>query len=166
MEPERSVLDEIFSQSEEELETFMEAISRNVNPEAALSEVGADSEDIDAIRSGKAQEISSPELVTQIIGQIQITHGWDGGDYVWHICTTDMRIPWKVTDHRLCFGVSKVMTDTIPQTCIVDIWLPIPTWEIVEYTFKAMDLRSCWQITEESIAKMNRQLFEVLNTMI
>lgn len=168
MEPERSILDEIFGQSEEDLETFMEAISDQINPDA-WEERGADQSDIERIRhsaaTGESEPIEKPNLTEQIYGKVYMNHGWDGPDYVWHIATTHPKFHWKVNDRRLCYGIAKVMNVVIPNTCEVKIWLPYPNWEIEEYTFKALNLRSYWQVDDKAIENMNTELMKVLETM-
>jgi hypothetical protein len=116
--------------------------------------------------SGEPDQISIPELWDEIKGQILIRHGWHGSDYVWHICTTHHRLNFKISEENLLMLCAKTMSKFIPESVEVKIWLPLADWDIQEYTFKAMDLKSAWQVQEKHIAEINTKLFEVLNTAV
>jgi len=154
----RNLLDDVFGKSEEQIETFVEAISD------AITDPNKD--DIDKIKSGEPDKISAPEFIDQTSGFIRVSHGWHDADYVWHIAPNHIKKPFKISAERVVYGIAKVMNEVIPQDCEVKIWLPYADWDIQEYTFKAMDLRSHWQVSEEAIGKMNLNLFELLNTMV
>ncbi|NDC22605.1 MAG: hypothetical protein EBZ49_00520 [Proteobacteria bacterium] len=153
---EKNILDDIFNTPEEQVETFMEVIKPLVTDPNSFSRV----------TGGQPDQISAPSLVDQVSGWIRIQHGWHGEDYVWHISAHHTKKPFKVSIDRVVYAIAKVMNDVIPQTVEVKIWLPMQDWEIQEITFKAVDLASSWNVSEESINKLNLKLFEVLGTLV
>jgi hypothetical protein len=158
MTKEKNILDDVFSRSEEELETFMEAVKENIGQD--------DMGDFHSKFDDKEIGAETPDYITQESGNIRITHGWHGTDYVWHMSTKHPKIPFKVDAKTMLYTVAKTMNDTIPSSVEVKIWLPLADWDIQEYTFKAVDLKSSWQITQKAIEALNLKLFNVLNTMV
>ena len=158
MNKEKNILDDIFSKTEEEVETFMDAVQASIGED--------DRSDFDSKFDDKEFAVATPEFLMQESGDIRIAHGWHGSDYVWHISTRHPKIPFKVDAKRMLYGVAKTMNDTIPDSVEVKIWLPYADWDIQEYTFKAIDLKSCWQVTGKVIEGMNLKMFNILNTMV
>jgi hypothetical protein len=149
------ILDDIFNAPEEQVETFMEAIKPSVvSPE--FSRMAQDRPD----------QISIPELAEQVSGLIRIQYGYHGEDFVWHICAPHPPRPFKVSDDRVIYAIAKTMNAVIPNTVEVKIWLPMSDWEVREFTFKAMNLKACWNISGKELEQLNIKLFEVLNTLV
>jgi hypothetical protein len=152
---EKSPLEQIFESSDEDVETFVSAISDHIQVDDPF-EAG--------LKNGQPQQIKAPEFVFQQSGPISIEHGWDDLDYVWHIATHPKR-PFKVNEFRLLYAIAKIMNPYIPSECEVKIWRPYAEWDIQEYTFKAMGLKNFWQFKDSDILIINTQLFEVLNSL-
>src|SRR3990172_10677039 len=113
---ERTLLDEIFSAKEEDVETFMEAMRDKIGAED-MSDFGNDGDKFsgNADKSkfnGEKEPISAPDLYDQISGAIKITNGWHGDDYVWHISTANPRQQFKIDGRRLLHAVAKIMNAT------------------------------------------------------
>lgn len=156
MDDNQNILDQVFSTPEEEVQTFMDVIKESVEEADAMREV------VD----GKKADIKAAELRTQQSGYIQITHGWHGEDYVWHICPFEKRKPWKASIERVCYATAQVMNEVIPQEIEVKMWLPYADWDIKEITFKAIGIAECWNVQEKDLRRMTLRLFEVLNTLL
>lgn len=110
--------------------------------------------------------VESPEFKTQEMNAIRISHGWHGSDYVWHISTKHPKIQFKVGQRDLLAVVAKTMNEVVPSNVEVKIWLPFADWDIQEYTFKAIDLKNCWQVSDKAIEGLNIKLFNALNTVV
>ena len=109
-------------------------------------------------------KVGYPDLKEAKDRNIMITFGWDGNDYVWHIGTTHHRVRFSVTEEQMLYTIIKSMNKVIPKTCKVDIFLPSKDWDLKIYTFKAWGLRECWQITEELLNNLLRDLLSQLNS--
>lgn len=156
-----SILDQVFSTPEEEVKTFMEVIKESVSEH----DDNASGDGLEEIINGKVAQINPADLLTQQSGWVQIGHGWHGEDYVWHICPSHAKKSWACENDTVCFAVAKTMNTVIPQDIEVKIWLPYSDWDVKEITFKAIDLKSCWNVTDKEIRKMTIKLFEVLNAL-
>lgn len=150
-----NILDDIFNTSEQDVETFMDVIGDSVQIKT---------DEFAKLFSDKAHQVSDPKLSAQQMANIQIEHGWHGVDYVWHINSHPKR-PFKISQERLVYSIAKVMNKVIPDHIVVNVFTPLADWDIKEYTFKAMDLKSEWSIGDSNIEKLNLELFEVLNTL-
>ena len=155
---EKNILDDVFKTPEEEVETFVEAMSELITD--------PNTSDASRIVHGRPEKISYPELVIQRSGLIGIQHGWDGQNYVWHISPIHPKRPWKVSMDRVVYSIAKTMNTVIPNTTTVNFWLPHQEWEIAEITFKALDLKNVWSISNGDLEEVNKQLFEILNTLV
>lgn len=150
---EKNILDDVFNTPDEQIETFMDVLKSN--------NVVADNR-----FSGTPDQIEAPELIDQTSGFIRIQHGYHGEDYVWHISAFHRQKQFKVSIERVCYAIAKVMNTVIPQTTEVKMWLPMKDWEIDEITFKAMGLKSAWNITAQNLNKLTAEVFVVLNTLV
>ena len=152
---EKSILDDVFGKTEEEVETFMDAIKSQVTVPDKYSRMAEDRPDM----------VSAPEFTDQISGSIRIQSGKHGDDHVWHI-SCDPRKQWKVSLERVCYAVANVMNGVIPSTVRVNIFLPYADWDVQEITFKAIDLGNCWNVSDKVISDMNIKLMTILNTLV
>lgn len=153
----KNILDDVFNTTEEDVETFVEAIGPLIGESDDYSR---------RVASGKPEQVQAPQLVEQTSGFIRIQHGWDGSNYVWHISAWHHQRPFKASIERVMYAIAKIMNAVIPQSVEVKIWPPYQDWDIQEITFKAMDLDDHWSITKKSLDEMNLKLFEVLNTLV
>ena len=62
-------------------------------------------------------------------------------------------------------AIALTMNKVIPNSVEVKIYMPMAEWDIQEYTFKAIDLRNQWNVTEDMIEDLNNSLLEVLNPL-
>lgn len=152
----RNILDAVFGASEEDVTTFMDVMKENEIVASEGDWVTKDSPDYIEVTA---------ELVEQRVGTIQIEHGWHEDNYVWHFSPWHTRKPYRETLERVVYGIAQTMNEVIPQSVEVKIFLPYKDWEIPEVTFKAIDLRSCWNINDVIIADLNEKLFRILNQM-
>jgi hypothetical protein len=158
----QNILDEVFGAQPEQIETFMDAIQEAVQNDLR----GMAADDVDRIRGGQPDRIQVPEQVEQVLGFVRVARGWDGSDYVWHFAPARNQRPWKVEVGRVVYAVARVMNIYIPSSVEVKIWLPYQEWDIKEVTFKAMGLRSIWNVGQQDIDRMSVQCLEVLNTLL
>lgn len=159
MSEEKNLLDDIFNTTDDEVETFMDAIAPLVKD--------AQKDDLGKIAKGEPEQISAPEsLIDQVTKFISIQHGWHDKAYVWHFAPSHPKKPFKYPLDRVVYGIAKAMNDVIPSNVEVKIWLPYADWDIQEITFKAMDLKDEWSVTDAIISKLTEGLFEILNQMV
>ena len=159
----QNLLDDIFSVQPEQLATFMDAIQDAVQND--FKNMQAD--DVEKIKSGEPDRVKPAEQVEQILGFVRVMRGWDGDDYVWHFAPArSQQRPWKVEIGYVVYAVAKVMNIYVPSTVEVKIWLPYEEWDIKEVTFKALGLRSVWNVSQRDIDRMSVQSLEVLNTLL
>lgn len=151
---EKNLLDEVFNTPEEDVSTFADVLKEN--------QVGLDWGEKDA----EAFRVEAPQLVAQISGLIQITHGWDKDTFVLHIEPYHPRRPWAVSENRVMFAIARTMNKYIPSEVKVDMYPPMQDWEIKAYTFKAIDLKKAWNFQESDTEKIVHDLFEVLNALV
>jgi hypothetical protein len=155
-----NILDDVFSTSEKDVGTFMDAIK-----EAIAKDV--DESDLERIKSGKPQGIKAPENLTeQVSGFIRIFRGWHENDYVWHISPAHSKRSWRVSIERVIYAIAKTMNETIPSRVEVKIWKPYADWDIKDITFKAINVRSEWSLSDEDMNTITIRLFEILNTLV
>lgn len=163
----KSLLDDIFSAPEADVESFMDLLEANevvVNKGAATMESIARSAAED-----RPDQISYPELIEQTSRQIRIQHGIHGEDYVWHIAPHNPKrhvTNYKVTVERALYAIAKIMSEYLPAHIQAKIWLPYKDWDIQEITFKALGLNEEWSFDKKLIEKINLKLFETLNTLV
>ena len=159
----RNILDEVFSMDEEEAETFMESVRESY---------GEDDERNIGFDDTEAYGVSTPKLREDTSGYIRILHGptgtsgTDWSDYVWHIAPNHPKKPWKVRPEYLLLAIQKVFSTVVPESSRVWIWSPDPEWEILEWTFRVVDLMHEWSVTIEDIEAMNLKLLEVCNSLV
>lgn len=158
-----NLLENIFSVSDDDAQTFMDVMSDNI--EAKSDEISDDLRRI-AIsgKDGKTEKIINPEYDTIIVGAIKIEKGWHADDYVWHISDHPRR-PFRVAQGKVVHAIALTMNKVIPNSVEVKIYMPMAEWDIQEYTFKAIDLRNQWNVTEDMIEDLNNSLLEVLNPL-
>jgi hypothetical protein len=58
------------------------------------------------------------------------------------------------------------MNETIPSRVEVKIWKPYADWDIKDITFKAINVRSEWSLSDEDMNTITIRLFEILNTLV
>lgn len=155
------ILKAVFEAPEENVEVFFSVLADKITDPNK-----DDSSRIINAANGVADQIAAPELVETKSGWIRMLHGYHSEDYVWHISPWHEKKPWRVSRERLLYAIAQCMNNIIPTTIDVRIWLPKHDWEIPEYTFKAMALKSCWNVNEDQLAKLNENLFIVLNTLV
>ena len=155
----RNILDEVFAfdDEEENKETFMESVRKNMDPEG---------EEDPRFDSTESYSVEVPKLMNTSSGFVRIMHGIDDRSYVWHIAPNHPKKKWKVRPEQFFMAIHKVMSKVIPPKTRVWIWGPEPSWEIPEWTFKAVDLMDEWSVSEEDINKMVIELLEVLNALL
>jgi hypothetical protein len=154
----RNLLDDLFSQDEREVETFVDVIK-------ALDLV-IDPDVVSQLASDRPEKIAIPEFADQTSGGVRINHGWHDQEYVWHISPAQMRRPWKVSTERVIRTIMVIMNPIIPNHIVVKVWPPKAEWEIPEVTFKAYELKGEWCITDRAIENLNIELFKTLNELI
>lgn len=154
------LLDDIFETPEENIDLFVGVLKDK--------EMLVDPEDdgVTRMTEGRPDQVAPPLLKDQIAGGVRIQHGWHGDDYVWHIGPNDARRSWKVSNDRVAYAIAKCMNEDIPESIEVKIWLPYLDWEIKEITFKAINLKDEWSISDSIIEQMTLRLFGVLNALI
>lgn len=162
-----NILDKVFSAPEEDVETFMDMLSRSdvvVNKGAPTMESIARSAAED-----RPDQISYPQLVEQISGVIRIQHGPHGDDYVWHMAPfvqSRKIVNYKVSIERVIFAIANIMKDHLPAEVQAKIWLPYADWDIQEITFKALELNAHPLFQKFHIEKINQQLFITLGSLV
>ena len=157
----KNLLDDIFKTSDDQVSTFMDALQGIIQEDRSRSP-----SDIEKIQSGKPDTILSAEQIVQVSGFIRVMRGWDGEDYYWHFAPATPKKPWKVSIDRVVYALAKVMSGWIPPSTPVKIWLPYADWEIKEVTFKAMGLKTLWNVTQRDVTQMSLKALEVLNTLV
>lgn len=158
----KSLLDDVFTRPEKEVTYFVGVMAAN-SPAAKMP--GKNAKFKDQLQSGKPDQIKAAVFTMQVSGQIQIRHGWDGDDYVWHIEPISRR-KWKTSVERATYATIKTMSTTIPSDVFVKIFPPFSDWEIKVITFKAMKLRNCWNVSQTDLDRLNAKLFPVLNALV
>lgn len=154
---EENLLEKVFAQKEEDVETFAENIQQSILYKSS---------EFDRIKAEDGETVVVPKLVDQISGKIRIQHGPHGDDYVWHLSTIDYRIRFKVSTERLLYAIASAMNKYIPPTITVDIFLPQSDWDIKEYTFKAHGLNGVWNFNQKHIDNLSIELFNILNALV
>jgi len=154
----RNILDDVFSfDDEEQVETFMESVRENTDPP----------EEVDPrFDKTESYSIEAPKLVSTESKFIRIMHGVDDRSYVWHISPNHHKKKWKVQPEQFFMAIHKVMSMVIPPSTRVWIWGPEPSWEMPEWTFKAVNLMDEWSVDKEDIDRMIIKLLEVLNALV
>lgn len=150
------LLRDLFKKEEEEVETFMDAIKENVHEDRVH----------DPRVNGAPDQISYPELVDQHSNFIRIQHGWHHEDYVWHIAPRSERRLWKVSLEKVIYACAQIMSPAIPPEVQVGIFLPNREWDIPEITFKAVGLKSQWNVQKKTVESLVDKLFETLNALV
>lgn len=138
------------------LDDFFNKPSEDSDTEEVFKIGGEDFDD-------KEFSVEIPELTGQEMGNIRIMHGWHGNDYVWHISTKHHKIAFRTDPVE---PIARCMNEVVPPSIEVKIWLPLADWDIQEYTFKAIELKACWQISQKSLDALNIKIFTLLNSMI
>jgi len=159
----RSLLEDILSTPDEDIETFMEAISPIINSNENVSQKAVD---VLSSFENKVESVKGPDYMTQQIENVVIIRGWINSDYVWHFKTARDKKPFSSGDYRVCYAVSKVLNEYLPTKCEVKIWLPYSTWNIFEYTYRAYGLADFWQINDRVLELISMKMFEVLNPLV
>ncbi len=158
----RSVLDDLFKVPEEEVRTFSEVMRTPVGN--VLSEKGEDP--FSRMKSGVPDKVSLlAKLTSQTNTFISIESGYDDKDYVWHIEPYKSRL-WKVTLDRVIFACMQVLSEVIPKTVQVNVFLPFSDWENQVITFKALALAEVWNVDESDLEGATKKLFEVLRALV
>jgi len=163
---ERGLYSAIFKTKEIDVRTFADVMRREISKDDAVTRDGFDSSAADDVFSGDPQKVRVPEFVKQESGFIKIEHGWHTDDYIWHIGTNHPRKDWKVGQDRLVYALAATLDTAIPRTTKVNIYPPYSDWDIKEYTVKAMDLKSVWNVTPEMIVAVTEKMFRVLNALV
>lgn len=158
----KSVLDDVFARPEKEVKYFVGVMAAPVED---MTKLGAKGTDIERITSGQPEKVRAAVFAQQVSANVQIEHGWDGDDYVWHIEPAQRR-KWASSVDRAIYATAKVMSGVIPDTVKVNIHKPYLDWEIKVFTFKALGLKRCWNVSKADIDVMNLRLFKVLNTLV
>jgi hypothetical protein len=99
------------------------------------------------------------------MGNIVISSGWDGDEFVWHMSTIHHKISFKISERQLLQEIISLMNKVVPSTCKVDVFTPYMDWDIRMYTFKAHDLKNYWQVSDEVLDDLLKKLFIKLNTL-
>lgn len=163
---ERNIYSLIFKAKEVDVRTFADIMRKELKKDAPKAPDGVVAGAFDEVTKGDPYKIKTPEFTRQINGNVQIEHGWHHDDYVWHIGTTHTRKVWKVSQDRLVYAVASVLDTAIPRTIKVNIFPPIADWEVKEYTVKALELQSAWNVPASAITGVTETLFKVLNTLV
>lgn len=141
------VLARIFGLSEQELNQFTDVIKKEINEKPLSTE--------------------NPFKADTIIQKyIKIVHGWNGDNYVWHISPSHERRPWKYSDGRILYAIGYVFNEVMPKSQIFDVYPPDPDWKLKEITYKGVDMKLNWSVTENDINKLNIRLLEVLSALV
>jgi hypothetical protein len=158
----KNLLDDVFKRPEKEVKYFVGVMAAGADDDVIP---GAKKSAMDRIKSGKPEKIISFQLATQIAGGVSMNHGWVDEDYVWHIEPAPRR-KWASSVDRAIYATAKTMKDVVPDDVLVKIFRPVASWEVKVFTFKAIGLKRCWNVTESDIKRLNEKLFTVLNTLI
>lgn len=163
---ERNLYSAIFKTKELDVRTFADVMRRELSKEGVKKPKGVAGAAFDEVAKGDAKKVATPKFTTQSSGFIQIEHGWHQDDYIWHIGTNHPRKDWKVTQDRLVYAIAATLDTIIPKNTKVNIHPPVVDWEIKEYTVKALDLKSVWNISNDDISRLTEKLFKVLNALV
>ena len=145
------ILEQVFSASDEDTETFAEVVEQARN---AL----VDDTPVPLVKTAKYIEEKQE--------YIQIKHGTHEEDYVWHILPWHPKKNWAVPLPRVIYAIGAIFHKRIPHTVLIDIYPPDPQWEVKEITIKANDAMGNWSVTDADIKRTTVELFEVLNTLV
>lgn len=156
----KNILDKVFSIEEQDVGTFADVL---LSRGSVASEA---KDDIEKIKSGSPDKVQAPDLKLSKNGYIEMLHGWDKRDYVWHIKPWHPKKQYRVTLKRVIYTIASTMNETIPEYITVDMFMPNQQWSIPELTFKAKDLLDVWSIKDSDIAALNEKLFTVLNALV
>jgi hypothetical protein len=161
------VLDKIFEDifigaaaaAEEEVTFFSGAVAKVLNVETA-------GEALTQLSSTKPGRVSpSDALITERRGRVEIQYGWVESDYVWHFTPTTNSGGWGVSADRVLYLIAQTMNAVIPKTVKVDVFKPMLEWEIKAISFKALNLKMTWNVSEEDIKSLTDTLFDVLSKL-
>jgi hypothetical protein len=159
-----SALEEFLRTTQEEAETFLDILQEVIQDK----NIGLNHDDELARRivSGKPDVINTPKKFEQhVSGFIRIICGWHRDDYVWHIEPAAIRRSWKYSLERIIFIIAKIMNENLPDV-EAKIWPPQTDWELKTVTFKAIGLANEWSFHPSDVDKINKKLFETLNTLV
>ena len=156
----------IFKTKEFDVRTFADVMRRELAKNSPPVPGGVAKTDFDEVASGETKKIKAPEFVQQESGFIRIEHGWHHDDYVWHVGTNHPRKDWKVSPDRLIYAIAATLDTMIPRTVKVNIYPPVADWEIKEYTIKALEVGSVWNVTKDMLTGATEKLFKVLNALV
>jgi hypothetical protein len=156
----RSLLDDVFNRPEKEVKYFVGMMAANAEKDAPASRQRKN-----LAGAGATAQMTPAVFLTQMAGNIQIQHGWDGDDYVWHIEPANKR-KWNPSVDRAIYAAAKTMKDVIPDDIFVKIFRPYADWEVKVFTFKAIGLKERWNVTQDDLNRLNLSLFKVLNALV
>ena len=150
---EENLLDQIFSVSDEEIETFADVLEKeNMSGSFSPKEV---------CRLSRTANYAAERQ-----GFIEINHGTHENHYVWHIKPWHAKKPWSVPIGRVIYAIAKVLNAHFPQDVIIDLYPPSDDWDIPEITVRANEAANNWSVDEYCLKKVTGQFFEVLGSLV
>lgn len=163
---ERNMYASIFKTKELDVRTFADVMRKELKKGVPKAPKGVAAGAFNEVTRGDPHKVKVPEFTRQTSGFVQIEHGWHHDDYVWHIGTSHPKKDWKCSQDRLVYAIAAVLDTVIPRTIKVNIHPPIADWEVKEYTIKALELQSAWNVTPAAITAVTERLFKVLNALV
>jgi hypothetical protein len=158
----KNLLDDVFTRPEKDVTYFVGVMAANSQ---AAKMPGKSQSFKQKLQSGEPEKMRAAVFSTQQAGNVVIQHGWDYEDYVWHIEPAARR-KWATSVDRAIYATAKAMKDVVPDNVFVRIFRPYADWEIKVFTFKAIGLKQCWNVTPSDIERLNLNLFKVLNALV
>jgi len=165
-EKERNLYYQIFKAKEIDVRTFADVMRKEMVKGAPKTPKGVNAGAFSEVVDGSPQKVQAPKFSKQTSGLVQIEHGWHQEDYIWHIGTSNPRRDWKVSQDRLVYAIAATLDTVVPRTIRINIYPPVADWEVKEYTIKAMDLQSAWNVPQSSISALTEKMFKVLNALV
>ena len=145
------VLDEIFETSDEDVETFSDFVQATADKSLTDKEV--------------ARIRSTASFVTETQKFYCIEHGRHEDHYAWHISPASEKRGWQVDIKRVVFAIAKLLRKHLPDEIIIDVHLPDVRNGVEVLTVRANDVAANWAVSEQDLATITNQLFEVLNAL-
>jgi hypothetical protein len=143
-----NALKRIFETDEVDIETFADVVGLNNRNDGYLGIIPTSS------FSSEKQKF------------IEIVRGYHEQDYVWHIKTSHKDISWAASYQRVAYAIAVILNDLLPRDLQLETHLPSNSWEIEEFTIKALMVTEHWSVSQEDLDKVTGQMFEVLNTLV
>lgn len=124
--------------------------------------------DIEELKDGVAgrttERVVTPEFKKISSGFVTVEHGWSGQDYVWHVSPTTRK--WKLADNQIYYLMAKILSEVVPEDRQVRLYPPYADWDIKEFTAKAENLKSAWNVNEDQLVGVTEKLLSVFQQAV